>query len=229
MNMKSVIHGCLKNGQRLIEDAELLLDFERHPSAFVIAILAQEEFAKAFMLVLVTEGVVPWTPEMRKLLYSHDAKHLVGVLVEWLGPPWEEQHRRMKAWIDKPPTPVTVPHDVAVAINILRHEKIERIRTGYACSDPEDYGASRRIAEGVRERAKQRALYVGIALTGGLESLPTKVSPEQATAEFERAKQYRELAEAVSGGHVLSFDEYRLFKEVMRAVFADLGAKPEAQ
>jgi AbiV family abortive infection protein len=76
-NLKTAIKGCLKNGQRLVEDAELLLDFDRHPSAFAVAILAQEEFAKAFMLVLVTEGVVPWTPEMRKLLYSHDANILL--------------------------------------------------------------------------------------------------------------------------------------------------------
>lgn len=228
-NLKTAIQGCLKNGQRLVEDAELLRDFDRHPTAFALAILAQEEFAKAFMLVLVTEGVVPWTPEMRKLLYSHDAKHLVGVLVEWLGPPWEEQHRRLKAWIDKVPTPTAVPHDVGVAINILRHEKIERIRTGYAWPDPEDDGPSRKIAEGARDRAKQRALYVGVAPTGWLESLPTKVTREEATAEVERAKQYGEFADAAFGDRVLSFDEYRLFKEVMRAVFADLDAKPEAQ
>jgi AbiV family abortive infection protein len=224
-NLKTAIQGCLRNGQRLVEDAELLRDFERYPTSFAVAILAQEEFTKAFMLVLVSESVVPWTPETRKLLHSHDAKHLVGVVIEWLGPPWEEQHRRLKAWIDKVPSPPAIPHDVAVAINILRHEKIERIRTGYAWPDPEDNGLSRKIAEGSRDRAKQRALYVGVGQTGWLESLPTKVTREEATAEVERAKQYGEFADAAFGDHVLSFDEYRLFKEIVRTVFADLGAK----
>jgi AbiV family abortive infection protein len=223
--LKTAIQGCLRNGQRLAEDAELLRDFDRHPTAFAVAILAQEEFAKAFMLVLVSEGVVPWTTEMRKLLQYHDAKHLVGVLVEWLGPPFEEEQRRLMAGNEKVPS--KLPHDVAVAINILRHEKIERIRSGYAWPDPENKGLSRKIAEGSRDRAKQRALYVGIAETGWLDSLPTKVTREEATAEVERAKRYGEFAADAFGGRVLSFDEYRLFKEVMRAVFADLSAKPE--
>jgi len=234
-NVKTAIQGCLRNGRRLVEDGELLRDFDRHPTAFAVAILAQEEFAKAFILVLVSESVLPWTPEMRKLLRSHDAKHLVGILVEWLGPPWEEEHRRLMAWSERAhpssvakqvPSKPELPRDVAVALNILRHEKIERIRTGYAWPHPEDKGFSRKIAEGSRDRAKQRALYVGVAQTGWLESLPTKVTREEATAEVKRARQYGEFADAAFGGRVLSFDEYRLFKEVARAVFADLGAKP---
>jgi AbiV family abortive infection protein len=226
-NLRTTIQGCLRNGQRLVEGGELLRDFDRHPTAFAVAMLAQEEFAKAFMLVLMNEGVVPWTPEMRRSLHSHECKHLVGVLVEWLGPPWEEQERRLKACIGGNPPKPAIPHDVAVAINILRHEKIERMRTGYSWPDPEDSGPSRKIAEGLRDRAKHRALYVGVTQTGWPESLPTRVTREEATAEVERAKQYAEFAEAAFGNRVLSFDEYRVFKDVVRAVFADLSPRPE--
>lgn len=226
-NLKTTIQGCLRNGQRLVEDAELLRDFHRHPTAFAVAMLAQEEFAKAFMLVLMSEGVVPWTPETRRSLHSHECKHLVGVLVEWLGPPWEEQERRLNAWISGNRPKPAIPHDVAVAINILRHEKIERLRTGYSWADPEDSGLSRKVAEGLRDRAKQRALYVGVTQTGWPESLPTRLTREEATAEVERAKQYAEFTEAAFGNRVLSFDEYRVFKEVVRAVFADVGSTPE--
>lgn len=222
-NFKTVIETCLKNGHRLVADAELLRDFERHPTAFAVAVLAEEEFAKAFLLVLVSEGVIPWTPEVRRSLYSHECKHLIGVVVEWLGPPWEEQHRRLRAFIPEEKAPA-IPRDVAVAINILRHEKIERMRTGYAWPDPEDDGLSRKIAEGLRDRAKQRALYVGVTQTGWVESLPNKVTREEATAELERAKQYGAFAEDAFGDRVLSFDEYRHFKEVVRLVFADLGS-----
>jgi len=143
-NLKIVIEACLKNGHRLVEDAELLLDFERHPTAVAVAVLAEEEFAKTFLLVLVSEGVVPWTLEVRRSLYSHECKHLIGVVVEWLGPPWEEQHRRLRAFVPGE-TAALIPHDVAVAINILRHEKIERMRTGYAFPNPEDDGLSLRL------------------------------------------------------------------------------------
>jgi hypothetical protein len=49
------------------------------------------------------------------------------------------------------------------------------------------------------------------------------VTREEATIELERAKQYGAFAEDAFGHRVLSFDEYRHFKEVVRAVFADLG------
>lgn len=221
-NLITAIQTCIKNGHRLVEDAELLRDFERYPTALAVAVLAEEEFAKAFLLVLVNESVIPWTPEVRRSLYSHECKHLVGVLVEWLGPPWEEQHRRLQASIAGEEA-ASIPHDVAVAINILRYEKIERMRTGYAWPEPEDNGLSRKIAEGLRDRAKQQALYVGVTQTGSVESLPSKVIQEEASAELDRAKQYGEFAEDAFGGRVLSFGEYRLFKEVVRAVFADLG------
>jgi len=49
---KSVI-GCFDNGDMLFDDARNLADFESFPTAYAISILAQEEFAKAFLLYLI--------------------------------------------------------------------------------------------------------------------------------------------------------------------------------
>lgn len=163
-NLNPSIAGCIANGKRLTEDAQLLHEFDRFPSAQSLAILAQEEFAKAFLLVLVSKAIIPWTEECKRALRSHECKHLAGVMIEWLGPPLEEalahcnaggQGRQLN----------NVPADVAVAINIVRHEKFERFRSGYAARHPEDDGPSRRIADGLLDLIKQQGLYVG--LNGG--------------------------------------------------------------
>ena len=51
------ISACVANGDRILYDAECLEDYERFPSVRVLGILAQEEFAKAYLLKLVDEGV----------------------------------------------------------------------------------------------------------------------------------------------------------------------------
>lgn len=220
--LESAIWACIANGRRLLEDAELLRDFEKYPTALAVAVLAEEEFAKSFVLVLVSDGTIPWTCEVRRSISIHECKHLVGVVIEWLGPHWEEQYRRLQASLQRPAMDC-LPYDVAVAINILRHEKIERMRLGYTSRDPEDDGLSRSIAEGLRDRAKQRAVYVSVSKTGVPASVPDRVTSEEATAELARAKQYGDFAEEAAEGRVLSFVEYRFFKDVVREVFADLA------
>jgi len=42
------IEACIENAKRLLEDSENLRDFERFATAKALAILAQEEFAKAY-------------------------------------------------------------------------------------------------------------------------------------------------------------------------------------
>ncbi|MFC1904899.1 AbiV family abortive infection protein, partial [Chloroflexota bacterium] len=57
---KEAIEASIENGKRLLEDSELLRDSERFPTAKALAILAQEEFAKAYIFRLVQEGAIPW-------------------------------------------------------------------------------------------------------------------------------------------------------------------------
>lgn len=58
-NLKKSILAALENGDRLVDDAKSLLDWERFPTAYALAILAQEEYAKALLLSLVDAGAIP--------------------------------------------------------------------------------------------------------------------------------------------------------------------------
>ena len=81
------------NGKRLLEDAKYLFDWDRFPSAYALAVLAQEEFAKGLMLQLVADRAVPWVPAIRQSMAKHESKHLLALVLEWL-PIFEESHRQ---------------------------------------------------------------------------------------------------------------------------------------
>jgi AbiV family abortive infection protein len=222
INFSTSIDACTANSTSLLEDAELLASFERPSTALAIAVLAQEEAAKAFMLALVQADVLPWVPSVRRALNNHECKHLIIVIMEWLAPPWEEAWERLRAALGQPPLELA-PAEVAHAINILRHEKVERFRTGYAHEEPEWSGFARRIAGGLRDREKQRALYVTVGDSGSLGSVPRQVKTEAAGLEIGRAKRLLQCAEDVRHERLLSRREFQFTKEVVKAVFEDLS------
>jgi AbiV family abortive infection protein len=51
---------CSANARGLLHDAELLFGVDRFSTALAIAVLAQEEFAKAFILTLVGRETLAW-------------------------------------------------------------------------------------------------------------------------------------------------------------------------
>jgi AbiV family abortive infection protein len=209
---------CVANARRLVEDAEWSTN--RASTGLALALLAQEEFAKAFLLSLVRDGILPWTEEVRGSLRDHCSKQLVTIIMEWLS---AIEEIRMDTWsaeyVPNSPesTVVQLPDEVAKAVNIYRHEVLERFAGRGPYRFPEWDGLARRIAKGQRERKKQAALYVGIAEDGSVSSQPP-VNSEDADAEILRAKV---LGDSVLG-YVFSRQEYGLLVEVVKAVFHDL-------
>jgi AbiV family abortive infection protein len=154
------ISACIDNGKKLLDDAKLLFDFDRFSTAFAVSVLAQEEFAKAFLLRLVVDDALPWLPEVQQSMARHQCKHLLAIVMEWLPPfDWDKikehdernrkRHERKMAWLQRrgegyrqgnlspdpnDPEPVEedsgFPPDVATALNIYRHEETERFRFG---------------------------------------------------------------------------------------------------
>ena len=121
----------LKNAQRLLADAEMLENFDGIPSAFALSVLAEEEFAKAFILYLVEMEVIPWTKEITRSLNDHSSKHLMGIVVDWIttfiSDFFTELGREHKdnEIAELPWTP-----DVAHAMNIYRHNRVGRFHDG---------------------------------------------------------------------------------------------------
>ena len=83
-NLAKAIRACIDNAQRL--QAETYdLEF-RTPSAtrYFLLIIAQEEAAKAFVLYLIKERIVPLTSAVRRAINDHACKHLVGMIMEYM-------------------------------------------------------------------------------------------------------------------------------------------------
>ena len=63
-DIQASIDACLTNGDRLLNDA-LQLEFQEPASTrLMVSILAQEEFAKAFLLFLVKQEIIPWDGDL---------------------------------------------------------------------------------------------------------------------------------------------------------------------
>lgn len=214
------IRACLEHAERLLRDAEWSMD----PSTgLALALLAQEECAKGFVLVLVRDGILPWTDDVRRSLSVHECKHLVTMVMEWLLTVNEQR-------LNHTPTPAVhlehLPPDVATAMNIYRHETIERIGRRYPERQSEWRGRARKLADGQRDRAKQIALYVAIGEDGSLASEPS-TSPEVLYNELICTKALIEFAGDVDRRCVVAIREYELFVETFRAMFADLASEAE--
>ena len=233
----------IENGKNLLEDAKYLFDFDRFSTAFALSVLAQEEFAKAFILQLVVDDALPWLPEVQRSMARHECKHLLAIAMEWL-PQFDfekliEQHRRDKArheqkmaWLQRridrfkqgkllseqdDPEPIEpdfdLPPDVANALNIYRHEEIEKLKSGMPWRDSDwRTGRARKVADGSLDRKKQSAFYVDITKTGEIGLHPGLITHKEASEAIKRADRFSE-------GPAIYSDEYRRLKETLPFIF----------
>jgi len=247
--LSTSISAVTDNARKLLDVAKLLLDWDRYSTALALAVLAQEEFAKAFLLQLVKDDALPWIREVQRSIARHQCRHLLGIIMEWLPPvDWDtvverhqhrnEKHQQRMAWLRRrlerydrgllqpdpqDPEPmepeIVFPVDVADALNIYRHEEIERLRSGYASRDENSgAGKARRIADGLLDRKKQSAFYVDISKSGQVGLHPGLITREEASDAIGRAEQ---LAE----GPDLFSDEYNALIKVIPLLFANLTGK----
>jgi AbiV family abortive infection protein len=146
---------CLSNGERLIEDAKWLPE-DRSATTFALATIAQEEFAKAFLLFLASRNAIPWNSLIFRATRDHASKQLLGLVMNYLNPTWEDFESRVEGWhaqheewqklmsqysnaADKnekegiwnqlqqlSESRQHLPDSIADALNILRYEKVGR-------------------------------------------------------------------------------------------------------
>ena len=146
---------CLANGNHILKDVEWA-EFLGDPTwiSFYLAAIAQEEFAKGFLLCLVARDVIPWNSLIYRATRDHTCKQLLAIIMEHVNPDDDEFGRRSEDWrlkldehsklldaLRETQNLVEVkkiweridaineswdrlPRTVADAINILRHEKI---------------------------------------------------------------------------------------------------------
>ena len=188
------LDACLANGIRLLEDADWISHLEPPSTAFMLAVIAQEEFAKAFFLSLVRGGILPWSPLLLRAMNDHACKHLVGVLIEYADPQWEELSVLEAIYKEESELgDHRMPAAAGSALEILKYEKMDRW-AGQSWSWAEDPAYDRevlRIAKGSLDKQKQDALYVRIGRDGSLAKAPNALTRQQAEAEIKKAERYR--------------------------------------
>jgi len=210
--------GCLKNGRRLLDDAQFLEFNEPPTSAYFLSCIAEEEFAKAFLLALVVRNVIPWDPRLLRAARDHTCKQLLCLVMDYLNPDWDEFMERVRQ------PRGDLPAAVADAINILRHEKIGRwLNSTWVWAEDPDYDpTASAIAEGKQDRIKQDALYVRLARDGGVASVPSGATRESVQLERERASRLGRLAEEVLNGSEHPGLDYHAIEEAFRVLFESM-------
>ena len=218
---------CLSNGERLIEDATWL-HYDRPATTFALATIAQEEFAKAFLLFLVSRDVLTWNPLILRVTRDHASKHLLGHVMNYLNPAWEDFEARLKEWqahhelwekliteyknaVDKAEkhriwnrieelkeSHRDIPDSVADAINILRYEKVGRWESSRWCWDEEPDYNA--VAKGLAEKKLDLEKQDALYVRIGPNGGLSKTPNEVKTDDAARAlERARRLGDLVEG------------------------------
>lgn len=222
--LSDAVRACLSNGRRLLDDAQALEFADPLASAYFLTLIAQEEFAKAFLLTLVVRDVIPWDRRLLRAARDHRCKQLLMCVMDYLQPDTQEFMDRCNALIERCELP-NVPAKVADAINILRYEKIGRWSNSHWvwAENPEYDATALAIAEGQQDRHKQDAIYVRLAANGGVASVPTGVNDGVLTAERDRAERFARLAADTLSGEPNPGLDYEQVETWFRLLFASMG------
>ena len=212
---------CLDNAKRLLEDAEWCSN--RPSTGLALAMLAQEECAKAFILILVRDQIIPWSCEIRKSLYIHNCKYVVLVCMAWLA---GKHNNREAAWLKSEQQSAAdnprIPSEIAKAMNIYRHEMLEDQSRNIDSPRSEWNGIARKTARGKSDRRKQNALYIGIGHDAQVTSRPP-TSTLDFDKELCRTKEIIAFTKTVQYSVLFEFPEYEQFTDVFGSMFKDLA------
>lgn len=225
--MKDKLHqsalACLQNGRRLLDDAELLELNEPPTTAHFLSLIAEEEFAKTFLLALIVHDVIPWDRRLMRATRDHICKQLVCLVMDYLNPDIDEFLERCNALVLRHEIR-NLPPKIVDAIHILRHEKIGRwVKQSWVWGeDPEYDSDALSVADGKQDRSKQDALYVRLGQDGSAVSIPGCATYESVRSERERAARLGRLAEGVLEGEKHPGFDYDKVEGVFRVLFESL-------
>lgn len=189
MKLTKAIEDCEKNGTRLLEDADILCDYGSYATAYGIAKLAQEEFAKGFILKLVESGALNWNKEVQRSLNHHVSKQIMAILLDYINPTFEEFSEMIKN-----NTLLQRPQKVIDAMNIYIYEILMKWESRWMWVEEQKYKKEAvSILEQKEEKMKQGAFYVKITKDGKSINSTNKFTKKITKVEIESAKRYRSV------------------------------------
>ncbi len=221
--LRQTIDTCIENANRLIEET---YDLEfRVPSStrYFLAMIAQEEAAKAFLLHLIEQDIATFDRVMLKAMNDHHSKQLVGLIFDYVQMRWEtleELEAEIRRDLDASPL---MPNDIGSAIELLVHEKISRwYRNNWVWDEDPNYDRhALAVAEGRRDRKKQDALYVRVGKDGRASATPAVITEEETEAELARARDYLYLLGSILNGSETPH-RYERVLAVLKILFSEI-------
>ena len=238
---------CVSNGHRLLYDAEWLSVAEQAGTCFALARIAQEEFAKVFLLFLVSRDAVAWNSLIFRATRDHTCKQLLGLVMCYIMPDFDEGLKRDQEWLSEneerkglfaaykssaDPTERDriwtriqeiseqedcLPRSVVDAINILRHEKIGRWQSSSWVWA--DAPVYDEIAKSLGDGKLDREKQVA--------RTPAQIKSEDATAAMETAKRLGTLLEGLLSGSAGGSFEYEKVESAIKIVFREFSRADE--
>jgi AbiV family abortive infection protein len=233
--VQEAISACVSNGFRLLDDADFLGRYDGNPTVYALYILAQEEFAKAFLLHLVRRKVIPWNSSIRQALNDHKSKHLIGLIVAYLEPPFEEWINRHKEWMEWYEAwkeafkegkilerDERFPPSITSALDFFRYEKIGRWEKTFWGWDEDDPGYDKevqKLGEGALDSKKQNAIYVRLGKDGQIAGKPTPFTTEVMDHELELARRLGGFARSIAEHGTPNSADYSKIEDAFAVLF----------
>jgi len=221
--LAATVRACLTNGNRLLDDAEYVELNEPPTTAYFLAMIAQEEIAKGFLLALVVRGIIPWDKRLLRAARDHTCKQLLCVVMDYLVPGDDDWFARVDTMMYRPEE-AKLPREVADALNILRHEKIGCWADYFSfwAENPDYDPGAMAIFAGKKDRVKQDALYVRLSADGSVASTPAGVTLETVKNERDRARRLASLTNDMLNGDPNQGLDYPRIEESIRILFASM-------
>lgn len=152
-DLELAAHAAYDNGCELSIDARLLFESHRYSRATALAILAEEEFSKAFTLKLSADNK-RWDSTLYDSLRSHAIKQgLAEAVVNFI-----EAEKAKARWIG----------------GFTSAYPDEKKAKEFVAA------AKKRLRKPVKDHLKQDALYVAISKEGKIKSIPKNITREEA-------------------------------------------------
>ena len=176
-NMISSAKKAFLNACDLLVDANILFEGRRYSRTNVMVILAEEEFSKAFILAICAQGR-RWDSEICRALKSHTHKQaIVETMLQYI-----EWFKEKNDFITRYNKAALVPMNQNIYPEVeLFQDWITKAQKGT-------------IRNGVRDRYKQRLLYVNIDKNAKASTKPT-CTVEEAESALSTAKDFKTISD----------------------------------
>ncbi len=180
---------CYANACDLMKDAKILLNENRLPRAGALVILSEEEFSKAFILIVCMQQN-RWDSVIFDALMRHPEKQGIAAgmreYFEWFAKNYDSV-MKMNKFSFVPMTPAILPSK----------QRFKELTTN----------AKKVIKSQEKEKYKQSLFYVGFDRNGHVTYDPKNADRVQIENCFNEAEKFKEVVEIALSGQIIGFSK----------------------